>query len=47
MLCLASATASSFRDVKGCKVGCGKIGMSERVRYTLTHQFDHSRRVSI
>jgi hypothetical protein len=32
MLCLASATASSFRAVEVCKVGCGKIGRLERVR---------------
>jgi hypothetical protein len=32
MLCLASATASSICGVAAFSVGCGKIGMSERVR---------------
>jgi hypothetical protein len=32
MLCLTSSTASSFRAVKVCNVGCDKIGKLERVR---------------
>jgi hypothetical protein len=43
MRCLASATASSFRDARVRRVDRENRGRSARVEWTLTHHWDHCR----